>query len=134
MVACFPSLCLILKRQSPIVVFAIPKYSLHIVQGILVEACRFRAPNVSSLSWTSHLHFLLVSLPLIFIFQLVLFDKIGKFVNPVVILAGKSAIELMRRIRFLVIREDLIQPTLSMLFAVVSMSTLKALEFWLEGR
>jgi hypothetical protein len=72
-------------------------------------------------------------LPLIFVFQLVLFDKIGKFVNPVVILAGKSAIELMRRIRFLVIREDLIQPTLSMLFAVVSMSTLKALEFWLEG-
>jgi hypothetical protein len=53
-----------------------------------------------------------VSLPLIFIFQLVLFDKIGKLVNPVVIRAGKSPIELMRRIRFLVIREDLIQPTL----------------------
>jgi hypothetical protein len=73
-------------------------------------------------------------LPLIFIFQLVLFDKIGKLVNPVVIRTGKSPIELMRRIRFLVIREDLIQPTLSMLFAVVSMSTLKALEFWLEDK
>jgi hypothetical protein len=50
----------------------------------------------------------------------------------VVIWAGKSPVVLMRRIKFFVIREDLVQPTLSMLFAIVSMSTLKAFEFWLE--
>jgi hypothetical protein len=49
----------------------------------------------------------------------------------VVIWSGKSTVKLMRRIKFLVIREDLVQPTLSVLFAVVSMSTLEALEFWL---
>jgi hypothetical protein len=51
----------------------------------------------------------------------------------VVIWSGKSAFELMRRIKFLIIRENLVQATLSMLFAIVSMSTLEALEFWLDG-
>jgi hypothetical protein len=73
-----------------------------------------------------------VSLPLVFIFQLVLLDEVGKFVNSVVIWSGESAIKFMRCIEFLVIREDLVQPTLSILFAIISMSTLEALEFWLE--
>jgi hypothetical protein len=72
-----------------------------------------------------------VSLPLIFIFQFILFNEVGKFVNTVVIWSGKSTVKLMRRIKFLVIRKNLVQPTLSVLFAVVSMSTLEALEFWL---
>jgi hypothetical protein len=38
----------------------------------------------------------------------------------------------MRHIKFLIVGEDLVQPPLSMLFAIVSMSTLEALELWLE--
>jgi hypothetical protein len=49
-----------------------------------------------------------------------------------VIWSGKSAIKSMWCIGFLIIREDLVQATLSILLAIVSMATLEALEFWLE--
>ena len=39
----------------------------------------------------------------------------------------------MEAIYFFIVREDLVQPTLSMLFTFVSMSALESLEFWLEG-
>jgi hypothetical protein len=42
-------------------------------------------------------------LPLVFIFQFVFFDEVGKFINSMVIWSGKSALKLVRRIGFLII-------------------------------
>jgi hypothetical protein len=52
----------------------------------------------------------------------------------VVVWPGESALRLMEAISFFVIRKNLVQTTLSMLFAFVSVSALESLEFWLEGR
>jgi hypothetical protein len=45
--------------------------------------------------------------------------------------ASKLAVEFMGSINFFVVREDFIQAPLSVLVAVVSVPTLKPLEFWL---
>jgi hypothetical protein len=49
----------------------------------------------------------------------------------VVVWSSKLAVKFMGSINFFVIREDFIQASLSVLVAVVSMPTLKPLEFWL---
>ena len=42
-------------------------------------------------------------------------------------------VRILRRIKFLIVREDLVQAALSVLLAIVSVPTLKTLEFWLDG-
>jgi hypothetical protein len=69
-----------------------------------------------------------VTLFLLFIFQVILLDEVGKFVYSMVIW---SAIEVTARIQLLVIREDLRETALSALVAIVSVATLEALEFGL---
>jgi hypothetical protein len=48
--------------------------------------------------------------------------------------SSKLAVEFMGSINFFVVREDFIQASLSVLVAVVSVPTLKPLEFWLCKR
>jgi hypothetical protein len=69
-----------------------------------------------------------VTLFLLFIFQVILLNEVGKFVYSMVIW---SAIEVTARIQLLVIREDLRKTALSALVAIVSVATLEALEFGL---
>jgi hypothetical protein len=69
-----------------------------------------------------------VTLFLLFIFQVILLNEVGKFVYSMVIW---SAIEVTARIQLLVIRENLRKTALTALFAIVSVATLEALEFGL---
>jgi hypothetical protein len=70
-----------------------------------------------------------VSYFLFLVFKVIFLDEVGKFVYSMMI---GSAIKVASRIQLLVIRKDLLEATLSLLVAIVSVATLEAFELGLE--
>jgi hypothetical protein len=72
-----------------------------------------------------------MSLLLFIIFQVIFFNEVSKFVYPMMVWSCKLAVEFLRRVELLVIREDLIKTTFSVLLRIVSVTALETLELGL---
>ncbi len=72
-----------------------------------------------------------MSLSLVFIFQIVLLDEVGKFVNSMVVWSRISAIKVVVGIVFLIIGEYLVKAAVAARIFITFVPTFKALELWL---